>query len=104
MLLVVPVERASAFTSLLDRQLDAGYRLAAVILGNRIEAEQATHDAAVWSDLDGRAARRAGAGRRPAGDRWLDRNGERLRPVGGNQQRRPCRAGLVVGDALVAAG
>jgi RNA polymerase sigma factor (sigma-70 family) len=40
-------ERAAAFTRLLDRNLDAGYRLAAVILGNRIEAEEATHDAAV---------------------------------------------------------
>jgi RNA polymerase sigma-70 factor (ECF subfamily) len=40
-------ERAAAFTRLLDRNLDASYRLAAVILGNRIEAEEATHDAAV---------------------------------------------------------
>jgi RNA polymerase sigma-70 factor (ECF subfamily) len=40
-------ERAAAFTRLLDRQLDSSYRLASVILGNRIEAEEATHDAAV---------------------------------------------------------
>jgi RNA polymerase sigma factor (sigma-70 family) len=40
-------ERAAAFTRLLDRNLDASYRLAAVILGNRIEAQEATHDAAV---------------------------------------------------------
>jgi RNA polymerase sigma-70 factor (ECF subfamily) len=40
-------EGAATFTRLLDRQLDASYRLASVILGNRIEAEEATHDAAV---------------------------------------------------------
>jgi RNA polymerase sigma factor (sigma-70 family) len=40
-------ERAAAFTRLLDRNLDASYRVAAVILGNRIEAQEATHDAAV---------------------------------------------------------
>jgi RNA polymerase sigma-70 factor (ECF subfamily) len=40
-------ERAAAFTALLDRQLDARYRLALVIVGNRADAEEATHDAAI---------------------------------------------------------
>lgn len=39
--------RADAFRRLADRQLDASYRLAAVILNDRIEAEDAVHDAAV---------------------------------------------------------
>lgn len=36
-----------AFRDLVERQLDASYRLAAVILGDRTEAEDAVHDAAV---------------------------------------------------------
>jgi RNA polymerase sigma-70 factor, ECF subfamily len=40
-------ERAAAFARLLDRQLDASYRLAAIILGNRMDAQEATHEAAV---------------------------------------------------------
>jgi RNA polymerase sigma-70 factor (ECF subfamily) len=49
-----PAERAAAFASLLDRQLDASYRLASVILGQRDEAEEATHDAAIraWQRWD----------------------------------------------------
>jgi RNA polymerase sigma-70 factor (ECF subfamily) len=49
-----PEERATAFTSLLDRNLHASYRLAAVILGHRDEAEEATHDAAIraWQRWD----------------------------------------------------
>ena len=48
--------RAEAFRRLVDRHLDGAYRLAAVILGDRIEAEDAVHDAAVaawrrWDDL-----------------------------------------------------
>jgi RNA polymerase sigma factor (sigma-70 family) len=39
--------RADAFRRLVDRQLDASYRLAAVILNDRVEAEDAVHDAAV---------------------------------------------------------
>jgi RNA polymerase sigma-70 factor, ECF subfamily len=39
--------RAEAFRGLVDRSLDASYRLAAVILNDRIEAEDAVHDAAV---------------------------------------------------------
>jgi RNA polymerase sigma-70 factor (ECF subfamily) len=39
--------RAAAFRELVDRRLDAAYRLAAVILGDRVEAEDAVHDAAV---------------------------------------------------------
>ena len=38
---------ADAFRRLVERQLDASYRLAAVILGDRVEAEDAVHDAAV---------------------------------------------------------
>ena len=40
-------ERASAFAALLDRGLDGHYRLAAVILGDPVEAEDAVHDATV---------------------------------------------------------
>ncbi len=40
-------DRADAFTRLLDRGLDSHYRLASVILGDPIEAEDAVHDAAV---------------------------------------------------------
>ncbi len=40
-------DRALAFAALLDRGLDAHYRLAAVILGDPFEAEDAVHDAAV---------------------------------------------------------
>jgi RNA polymerase sigma-70 factor (ECF subfamily) len=48
--------RADAFRTLADRHLDASYRLAQVILGQRPEAEDATHDAFVtawrkWSTL-----------------------------------------------------
>src|SRR6266540_3864812 len=48
--------RADAFRALADRHLDASYRLAHVILGQRAEAEDATHDAFVtawskWSTL-----------------------------------------------------
>ena len=39
--------RADAFRRLVDRQLDAAYRLATVILDDPIEAEDAVHDAAV---------------------------------------------------------
>jgi RNA polymerase sigma-70 factor (ECF subfamily) len=46
--------RADAFRWLVDRHLDGGYRLAAVILGDRVEAEDAVHDAAVaaWRAFD----------------------------------------------------
>lgn len=47
--------RAVAFRDLADRHLDGAYRLAAVILGDRLEAEDAVHDAAVvaWRAYDG---------------------------------------------------
>ncbi len=47
-------ERANAFRRLVDRSLDPSYRLAAVILNDRIEAEDAVHDAAVsaWRSFD----------------------------------------------------
>lgn len=46
-------DRATAFAELLDRGLDAQYRLAAVILLDRLEAEDAVHDAAVvaWREF-----------------------------------------------------
>ena len=43
----VPADRAATFAVLIDRQLDGAYRLAAVILGDALEAEDAVHDAAV---------------------------------------------------------
>lgn len=48
-------DRATAFAGLLDRGLDTYYRLAAVILGDSIEAEDAVHDAAVvaWRGFGG---------------------------------------------------
>jgi RNA polymerase sigma-70 factor (ECF subfamily) len=42
-----PLDRAGAFGRMLDRGLDAHYRLATVILGDPLEAEDAVHDAAV---------------------------------------------------------
>ena len=39
--------RAEPFRGRVDRSLDATYRLAAVILNDRIEPEHAVHDAAV---------------------------------------------------------
>lgn len=39
--------RAAAFADLTERHLDASYRLAALLLGNVADAEDATHDAAV---------------------------------------------------------
>jgi RNA polymerase sigma-70 factor, ECF subfamily len=38
-------QRAAAFSSLLDRSIDRSYRLATVILGNRVDAEDAVADA-----------------------------------------------------------
>ena len=48
-------DRATAFAALLDRGLEAHYRLAAVILGDPVEAEDAVHDAAVvaWRGFAG---------------------------------------------------
>jgi RNA polymerase sigma-70 factor (ECF subfamily) len=47
-------ERADNFRRHMDLSLDASYRLAAVILNDRIEAEDAVHDAAVsaWRAFD----------------------------------------------------
>jgi RNA polymerase sigma-70 factor (ECF subfamily) len=46
--------RAAAFTALADAHLDASYRLAHAILGDRAEAEDATHDALIqaWRNWD----------------------------------------------------
>jgi RNA polymerase sigma-70 factor (ECF subfamily) len=48
-------DRATAFAALLDRGLDSQYRLAAVILGDAVEAEDAVHDAALvaWRGFAG---------------------------------------------------
>ena len=47
-------ERTDAFRRLVDRSPDASYCLAAVILNDRIEAEDAVHDAAIsaWRSFD----------------------------------------------------
>jgi RNA polymerase sigma-70 factor (ECF subfamily) len=42
-----PMDRAGAFRELTDRHLEASYRLAAVILHDEVEAEDAVHDALV---------------------------------------------------------
>jgi RNA polymerase sigma-70 factor (ECF subfamily) len=61
-------DRAAAFTYLLDRTLDRSFRLAAVILGNRAEAEDAVSDAAL------RAWQHVGSLRDPARfDAWFSR-------------------------------
>jgi RNA polymerase sigma-70 factor (ECF subfamily) len=46
---------ADVFASLVDRHLDANYRLAAVILGSAADAEDAVHEAAVraWAGFGG---------------------------------------------------
>jgi RNA polymerase sigma factor (sigma-70 family) len=60
--------RDSAFESLIEARLDASYRLATAILGDRVEAEDATHDALV------RAQRHWPSLRDPdAAVAWLDR-------------------------------
>jgi RNA polymerase sigma-70 factor (ECF subfamily) len=48
-------DRATAFAALLDRGLETHYRLAAVILGDPVEAEDAVHDAAIvaWRGFAG---------------------------------------------------
>lgn len=40
-------QRAAAFSTLLNRSIDRGYRLATVILGNRVDAEDAVADASL---------------------------------------------------------
>lgn len=69
---VVPVTalvaREQAFQALVDARLEASYRLAAMLLGDRTEAEDATHDAVV------RAWRSFGGLRDPASiDAWFQR-------------------------------
>ena len=61
-------DRERTFTRLLDGALDRSYRLAAVILGEQEEAEDATHDAAV------RAWQRMGTLRDPENfEPWFQR-------------------------------
>ena len=52
---VIAVDRGLAFAGLIERDLDGAYRLATVILGDGLEAEEAVHDAAVsaWAGFDG---------------------------------------------------
>ena len=52
---VVEPDRRVAFAKLVDRDLDRAYRLAGVILGNSLDAEDATHDAVVqaWRSFGG---------------------------------------------------
>ena len=64
---------AEVFRGLVTSRLDAAYRLAAAVLGDPVEAEDATHDAVVraWSSfgsLRDPASFDAWAGRRPC--RW----------------------------------
>jgi RNA polymerase sigma factor (sigma-70 family) len=64
----IPRDRADAFRLLVGRSLDDAYRRAAVLLGNRFEAEDAVHDAAE------RAWRSWGSLRDPAQfDAWFGR-------------------------------
>jgi len=85
-------DRATAFTALLERGLDAHYRLAAVILGDRIEAEDAVHDAALaaWRGF-------AGLRERDRFDAWFGRI-----LVNGCRDRLRTRRRLPVVEPLVA--
>jgi RNA polymerase sigma-70 factor (ECF subfamily) len=61
-------DRAAAFSELAEGHLDASYRLAALILGDRTEAEDATHEAFIaawksWSSLRDRTRFEAWFGR-----------------------------------------
>jgi RNA polymerase sigma factor (sigma-70 family) len=93
-------DRAGAFTRLLDRGLDTHYRIAAVILGDRVEAEDAVHDAAIvaWRGF-------AGLRDRDRFEAWFGRilvNGcrDRLR----RRRRRPIVAWIpMLGDLDVGA-
>jgi RNA polymerase sigma-70 factor (ECF subfamily) len=83
-------DRATAFAALLDRGLETHYRLAAVILGDPVEAEDAVHDAAVvaWRGF-------AGLRERDRFEAWFGRilvNGcrDRLRA----RRRRPVIIGI----------
>jgi RNA polymerase sigma-70 factor (ECF subfamily) len=63
-----PTDRAATFDALVERHLDASYRLAALILRDPSEAEDATHDAFVrawqsWSSLSDPAKFEAWFGR-----------------------------------------
>lgn len=63
-----PTGSIGTFEALVEAHLDSSYRLAAVLLGDRIEAEDATHEAILkaqrsWSTVRDPSASRA----------WLDR-------------------------------
>jgi len=62
------VERRGAFEALVEARLDACYRLAAVLLGDRLEAEDATHEAILRAQRSWPTVRDPGAARA-----WLDR-------------------------------
>jgi RNA polymerase sigma-70 factor, ECF subfamily len=57
-----------SFEELVELRLDACYRLAAVILGDRLEAEDATHDAVLRAQRSWRTIRDPSAA-----EAWLDR-------------------------------
>ena len=83
-------ERAVAFRHLVDRHLDASYRLAGIILGDALEAEDAVHDAVVaaWRGFGGlrdRARFEAWFGRilvNGCRDRLRARGRHRVRDIG----------------------
>src|SRR4029079_6511112 len=62
------IDRRAAFAALTDQHLDAAYGLSVIILGDRVEAEAATHDAVVT------AWKRYGSLRDPARfEPWFER-------------------------------
>ena len=63
-----PVTARSSFEALIEQRLDACYRLAAVILGDRAEAEDATHEAILRAQRSWQAVREPAAAAA-----WLDR-------------------------------
>ena len=101
--------RALAFAGLVDRRLDEAYGLAAVILGDRLEAEDLVHDAAVtawraWPSLRDPGRLDAWFQRivvNACRDRLRHRKHERLRFVGREAHASEHPASAAIEDGLL---